>query len=406
MSMSASRRVLADFLACVILRGMSAWSPTVEGFRTMLRRPAVPLAEIAWRWSFGAAACVVMSVGLREYLATLPVSNFDRVLLRSRYPTLVFEALAHIFRGSIPRLVLASVVIFSALALLWILLASVGRAVTLEAVVEYIRERAADPHARVPEESGAAPKFAPAVPSDAHDHPPNALQLRSLTGLHCLRAGVALAACAGGLGALLLAGFVSSKTNPRPGLVASLSLVTLLLVWLAWSSLSWFLSLACIFVLRQGKDTVAAVAAAVDLACDRGGPVMAVGAWFGLAHLVLFIVAGSFVALPLAFAQIAPVRYVQIAVLSLALVYFAIADSLYIGRLAGYVAILEAPPTPPPIPTTAPAMQFPPAGISGSAHPSALGMAAENAMVDQDETILSDVDRPAGTDPRSLPSDR
>jgi len=97
---------------------------------------------------------------------------------------------------------------------------------------------------------------------------------------------------------------------------------------------------------------------------------------------------------------------VLIAVLSLALVYFAMADSLYIGRLAGYVAILEAPPTPPPIPTTAPAMQFPPAGISGSAHPSALGMAAENAMVDQDETILSDVDRPAGTDPRSLPSDR
>lgn len=378
----------------------------MEGFRTMLRRPAVPLAEIAWRWSFGAAACVVMSVGLREYLATLPVSNFDRVLLRSRYPTLVLEALAHIFRGSLPRLLLASVVIFSALALLWILLASVGRAVTLEAVVEYIRERAADPHARVPEESGAAPKFAPAMASDAYDQPSSAWQLRCLTGLHCLRAGVALAACAGGLGALLLAGFVSSKTNPRPGLAASLSLVILLLVWLAWSSLSWFLSLACIFVVRQGKDTFAAVAAAVDLACDRGRPVMAVGAWFGLAHLVLFIVAGSFVALPLAFAQIAPVGYLLIAVLSLALVYFAIADSLYIGRLAGYVAILEAPPTPPPIPTTAPAIEFPPAWVSGSTHPSALGMEAENAMVDQDETILSDVDRPSGTDPRSLPSDR
>jgi hypothetical protein len=92
--------------------------------------------------------------------------------------------------------------------------------------------------------------------------------------------------------------------------------------------------------------------------------------------------------------------------LSLALVYFAMADSLYIGRLAGYVAILEAPPTPPPVLATVQAMQFPPAGISESAYPSALGMGAENATVDQDETILSDVDPPSGTDPRSQPSDR
>jgi hypothetical protein len=414
----------------------------MEGFRTMFRRPAVPLAEIAWRWSFGAAACVVMGVGLREYLATLPVSNLDRVLLRSRYPTLVLEALAHIFRGSIPRLVLASVVVFSGLALLWIVVASVGRAVTLEAVVEYIRERAADPHARVPEQSGTPPKLPAAVPSRGPDHSSGVWQLRSLTGLHFLRAGVALAACAGGLGALLLAGFVSSKTNPRPGLAAWLSVAVLLLVWLAWSSLSWFLSLASIFVVRQGEDTFAAVAAAVDLACDRGGPVMAVGAWFGLAHLVLFIVAGSFLAVPLAFAQIVPVGYVLIAVLSLALVYFAMADSLYIGLLAGYVAILEGPPTPPSRLTTARAVQLPLAGIGGSTQPSVLGMEAENAMVDQDETILSDptrpapesggastqpsalstqpgsvmvdqdetilsdVARPSGTDHRSLPSDR
>ena len=56
---------------------MAAWSPTLEGFRTVFRRPSLPLAEVMWRWSFGAAACVLLGFGFLEYLDTLPVSNID-----------------------------------------------------------------------------------------------------------------------------------------------------------------------------------------------------------------------------------------------------------------------------------------------------------------------------------------
>src|SRR6516164_2087108 len=107
---------------------MSAWSPTVEGFRTIFRRPALSLAEISWRWSFGAAACLLALFGLFEYLDTLPVSTRDLFLLRSGAPAFVSRALAHILRGSGFRLLLAMFIVFSALAVLWIVIGSIGRA--------------------------------------------------------------------------------------------------------------------------------------------------------------------------------------------------------------------------------------------------------------------------------------
>jgi hypothetical protein len=74
------------------------------------------------------------------------------------------------------------------------------------------------------------------------------------------------------------------------------------------------------------------------------------------------------------------------AVFLLTLVYFAFVDTLYIGRLAGYVAILEAPPSPLP----APSLPSEP-----STQHSAVRIPPETAMVDQDEVILSDTPNPS-----------
>src|SRR5215467_10642978 len=121
---------------------MSVWSPTTEGFRTMFRKPSLSIGEIAWRWSFGAAACVLLGLTFLSYLDSLPVDRTDMLLLRTRHPVLVAQAFSHIFHGSVMRVVFASIVLFSALALLWILLASLGRGATLVPLLDYIRDRA------------------------------------------------------------------------------------------------------------------------------------------------------------------------------------------------------------------------------------------------------------------------
>src|SRR5215472_6312349 len=120
---------------------MASWSPTIEGFRAVVRRPSVPFAEVLWRWSFGAAAFVLIGFGLIEYLDTLPVSNVDLLFLRSGQPILISRAAARILQGSGLRFVLAGTLVLSALAVLWIALASVGRGVTLDALVEFVSKR-------------------------------------------------------------------------------------------------------------------------------------------------------------------------------------------------------------------------------------------------------------------------
>jgi hypothetical protein len=358
---------------------MATWSPTLEGFRTVFRRPALPLAEITWRWSFGAAACFLLGLGFIEYLDTLPVSNLDLLLLRTGQPWLIWQAFAHILHGSGLRLVVTGVLLFFALALLWVFIASIGRAATLDTILGYFRTRA--------QVSQEGPPVSVAIIMDnGMTQSPARWRLRSLAGLHFLRATLALAACTACVGGVILAGFLSSDTDPHPGVVFFVALTVALLVWLTWSSVSWFLALASIFVVGQKQDTFAALTSAVTLCRDRMGPVMAVGTWFGVAHLVLFIVATSVVTFPLAFVQVLPVGFVLMAVFVLTLTYFAIVDILHVGRLAGYVAILEAPHVTESAPTllvTAPHTMM-------SIPHSAISLQPETTRVDQDELILSD----------------
>ena len=151
------------------------------------------------------------------------------------------------------------------------------------------------------------------------------------------------------------------------------------------------------FVVSTGADTFGALSLALDFCRDRIGPVLAVGVWFGLSHLVLFVVATSVVAFPLSLVSVVPLSFVLAVVVLFTLLYFALVDTLYVARLAGYVAILEAPPAPPMLaPKVMPDIYstdvYPvaPAGAVVLNEPSTSSPATQDARVDQDELILGD----------------
>ena len=169
---------------------MASWSPTLEGFRAVFRRPALPLAEIIWRWSFGAAAFVLIVFGMFEYLDTLPVSALDLLLLRSRQLFMVSQALARIFEGSGLRFILAGIVIVCGLVALWIVLASVGRSATLHTLLDFVRERSRE---LLLSQQQANASTVPAPNRDL-GREPKSWELRSLAGLHFLRAVLILMA--------------------------------------------------------------------------------------------------------------------------------------------------------------------------------------------------------------------
>jgi len=338
-------------------------SPTAEGFRAAFRRPALTLAEIMWRWTAGGTAAALFIFSLIEYLNTLPVTNGELLFLRTRQPYLVGEAIAHILRGTLNRVVFAGLLAGLMLGVLWIVAASVGRIATVRGLLEYFRRNVADGVPKVGEGDAAS------------DVPTNGDPFPAVLRLNFLRVAVAVAAVFGFAGASILAGFASPDTNPQPGLAFLLFLPVAGLICWAWWSLNWLLSLAAVFAVRDGVDAVGAISAAVTFCRERIGPVSAVSTWTGLAHLVAFVGASMVSSLPIGFAGVVPWRLVALAVIFSTLGYLAVADWLYIARLAGYVCIAETPeallsPLPPAPPVAGPPIQ---------------------TTIDRDEPILSDV---------------
>jgi hypothetical protein len=345
---------------------MSLLSPTLEGFRAAFRRPSFTLAEIMWRWCFGATGFALFFFVLFEFLNTLPVTNGELLFLRTRQPYLVSEAIAHILRGSLTRAVMSVLVAILMLVLLWMIAASFGRMATVRALLEYFRVKF------VERTAGADVSTSPDEADDRRARNP----FHSLFDLNFLRVSVALGALVAIVGATVLAGFASPASHPQPGLFLLLWFPLIGLICVIWWALNWFLSLAGLFVVRDAADALSAISAAVTLCRERTGAVFAVSTWTGLAHLAALVGATTVVALPFSTLGILPGRVILLGVVVLTLAYLALADWLYMARLAGYVCIAQAPeawlaPPPPRFP--------PPAAPTGE------------TTIDRDELILSDV---------------
>ena len=352
-----------------------AISPTAEGFRAAFRRPSLTLAEVAWRWTTGATAAALFLFGLSEYLRTLPVTNGELLLLRTRHPYLVGEAIAHILRGSLNRVVAAALIAGLLLAVLWIVAASAGRMATVRGLLDYFRR---DDSGEIAPNSAAKDGQRDAASNVSTRNKGENNALPSLLRLNFLRAAVVLAAAFGFVGAAILAGFASPEAHPKPALAFIIFLPLAALICFAWWALNWVLSLAGMFAVRDGEEAAGATLAAVGFCRDRAGRVFAVTIWTGLAHLCAFVAATTVVSMLMGFVALVPWRLVVAVMMVATVVYFALADWLYMARLAGYVCIAETPeallspaPLPPaPQPTPAPPLQ---------------------TTIDGDEPILSDL---------------
>ena len=332
---------------------MASPSPTAAGFRLILRRPPIVLAEVAWRWSFAVAVWFLGGAFLLQYAGSLSVNAVDRLLLGTRQPALILRALHRIFHGSALRFTTSGILLAIALTIAWIVLASLGRAATLKAIME---------------ELGITPS-------------PNTRRgtIFSFFALNFLRAATTLAAVVAGFGALVIASGVWASTHLSAADATRFWLALLLLVWISWATLNWLLSTSALFVAADGIGAFPAISATVGWYRDRRGSALAVGTWFGLIHGGAFLTAcgAGFTVLGMAAALgPGPTLFLEFLILA---VYCAVADALYIARLTAYLAIIRGAPAYARLP------QAPLPTVSGSGR----------ASVDQSELILSDVPLPA-----------
>jgi hypothetical protein len=336
---------------------MERRSPTLDGFSLMFRQPMFGLAEVAWRWSFGLAVWALLTFSSAEYFDTLPVTRGDLLLLRSRQPALIARAILRILHGSGVRVARTSVVLALCLAIAWIVVAAVARAATIKALLDQFR-----------------------VVNSA-TRPDRPWSARSLFGLNFLRVAAFLAAAVASLAPLIAAGR-SPAADAVPGSTFLVFMGLTMLVYTAWNGLNWFLSLAALFAVSEGEDTFGAIGTAIDFCRTHFSSICAVGTWFGLAHVGAFAVAAFLGLFSVGLLGALPAAVAFLGVLFATLLYFAAADFLYIGRLAGYVAILGAP--------TLPVGERVHPNLRGSGPASALENPA-GSSIDQNELILSDL---------------
>lgn len=348
---------------------MARVSPTLEGFRSAFRRPLFTFAEITWRWAAGATATVLLFFGLFEYLDTLPVTTGEMLFLRTRNPFLVSQALAHLLRGSLKRGLLSLILAALMLVVIWMVAASLGRIATVKAMIEYFR-------ARFPAEAVTG-----AGQGELASNTSARGSFVALLRLNFLRVSLALAGAVGFAGAAIVAGMTSSPSHPRPGLVFLLFVPIAGVVCLIWYVLNWLLSLASVFVVRDGEDAVGAISIAVSLCRERAGAIFAVSTWTAVAHLSAFVGATTVVSVPLALAGLLPWRLAALGVILVTLAYFVVADWLFTARLAGYVCVAELPD----------ALLAPPRMPASDLGPPVPAEPPLQTTIDRDEPILSDV---------------
>jgi hypothetical protein len=329
---------------------MNSFSPTSHGFRLAFRCPSIPLAEIVWRWSFTAAAFTLGWLFFREYFAGLPVNRVDRLLLASNQPILISRALHRIFSGSAFRFTEAGVLVALALVIAWIALASLGRVVTVNAIVDEL-------------DFGPAPARAP---------------FGSLVSLNFLRAAVALAAIAGAIGAIFISSSFWSSTHISVESASRLFFLTFFATWLAWCILNWFLSLSIIFVVTETASALSSMAESISLLQRRPGPIIVTGILFGLIHLGAFLTATSAAFVGLSSLSAASPALAWLSQFVVIAAYCAFADFLYTARMSAYVFIMRAPEP-----------------VLVVATPTTTPLAPISTSIDPDELILSDVPLPA-----------
>lgn len=291
------------------------------------RIPAkIAIYEIGWRWAFGVGTLLMIAIAARQLLASVPLSNGDIASFRSREPLLIAGAVLHIWEHSGAHVVAVCALVAIAASVLWMLLASAGRILTLDPLLTAESKRN---HAGV---------FA----------------------IHFLRliwAWVAFVAC---IAVVVLSSYIAVETasNPdKPNLPLYLLLVFLGLpvVLIVWSVANWYMSLAPVFCLQEGERAFSAIGSAREHVRRRRSEFARASSVYAAPRFIALVLLIVFAAI--AASSLAP-RPATVVIIFLSLAYFAFADFLYVARLAKYVALFavtERPGAAPQLVTPAPA---------------------------------------------------
>ncbi len=282
-------------------------SPTSQGLRAVWRQPAVFFAELIWRWSWGAASLVVLLLCAVRYLHALHVTGSELAALRSNSAPVAAEAVQQIFAGSGPLLLHLLLFAAPAIARLWWAAATVGRTVTLRALM-----------------------------------PAHTVRFSTQSTLHLLRALNSLVALAALGFSAYAAGLVSIQGDqPNPALFILVFLLLAVLVIFIRGAINYFLALASVIAAENSLGSARSISAAVAFFRRHTGAMtwleLAIGFWKFVAAVVISVLS----LIPALLADVARGAVAATLLVLLTLLNFFLADFLNLARIAAWIAVAQ-----------------------------------------------------------------
>ena len=114
------------------------------------------------------------------------------------------------------------------------------------------------------------------------------------------------------------------------------------LVLMFWALVNWFLSLAPIWIVRDGRGPLAAIAESVSLYRRHSSAYFSAACAFGLLRSLLFMAAFALALIAAAIGSAANTVTALLATILVSLAYFAVADYLAVARVAAFLLLDSA----------------------------------------------------------------
>lgn len=285
--------------------GIYACSVLRENLQLIKRDPSLLLVEVAWRWLFGAAALALLAFGFVRLQHGIAISPEEESQLTSLAPDSIVLALAAISQRVLPVLLRLAELIIPSLLVLWVVAASVGRAIVMTKLIG---------------------------PENAR------LNWAGLVGAHALRALSVVGFAGAYVASSFLVAWLSGSENPNYLLSILASFVLFAVVLAVWMWMHWILSLAAIYPATEGAGIFTAVRAALHLVRMKGGELTGIAAGNGTARTVVALVFTFLGLLPLPLYRVAPTVLMAMEIV-IALVYCVVSDWMLVARLLGYLEV-------------------------------------------------------------------
>lgn len=257
--------------------------------------------ELAWRWSFGALAFLLLFLSGLAIFGSTDLSSFLSAE-RSRDPLLIVTAIVRLVRvlDHRPLFFVAAI----AVTLLWIILGSLGRTLSLRRILNDLR----------------------------------LVRFRNVLVLQAWRACFLWIGVAGTTASLMFSAWMTTRGDKPDHVIFYVLLIPLLTtIGIFCAVVNWYLSLAVVCSQRNDSASVA-IQRAMVLAGSHPAAMLGISAFFIVLRVLVFLV-GFVVAVFAGGLLVSSPRLLFGALSVVTLIYCAWADFLYVCRLHAYLTL-------------------------------------------------------------------